>query len=76
MKALRNAMEGGTARHYQGIAGWVSRPNNTPIRNNGNNVDIDMEMLSMRENAAFYEIYSQIYNKKSAMVKSAIKPRG
>ncbi len=71
--ALRNAMEGGTAAHYQGIVGWVDRPNTTPVRNNGNNVDIDMEMVSMKENTSFYEIYTQIYKKKAEMIKTAIK---
>ncbi|SCA63067.1 Flagellar basal body rod protein FlgB [Chlamydiales bacterium SCGC AG-110-M15] len=72
-KALRNAMEGGTAAHYKSMQGWVDRPNNTPIRNNGNNVDIDMEMVSMQENSASYEIYSQLYTKRSQAVRSAIK---
>lgn len=72
-KALRQAMERGEASDYRNIRGWVSRPNNTPIRNNGNNVDIDMEMLSLKENARLYEVYTQIYNKKSSMIKSAIK---
>lgn len=75
-KALRNAMEGGTAEHYKDIRGWVDRPNNTPIRNNGNNVDIDMEMASLSENNSFYEMYVQIYNKKTSMIKSAIKGSG
>lgn len=75
-KALRNAMEGGTAAHYHGVRGFVDRPDNTPVRNNGNNVDIDMEMLSLQENASFYEIYTQIYQKRASLVKAAIKLGG
>ena len=47
-KELRHAMDKGTAEAYTGIKGWVNRPNNTVVRNNGNNVDIDMEMVAMK----------------------------
>jgi flagellar basal-body rod protein FlgB len=71
--ALQEAMKGGTTSDYQGIMGWVDRPNNTPIRNNGNNVDIDQEMMMMNENGSQYEIFTSIYSKKSQMLKSAIR---
>jgi flagellar basal-body rod protein FlgB len=72
-KALREAMGKGTASDYKNIRGWVDRPNNTAIRNNGNNVDIDMEMVSMRENAMMYQIYVDLYTKKAQMLHTAIK---
>jgi flagellar basal-body rod protein FlgB len=71
--ALQNAMEGGTAQHYKNIRGWVDRPNNTAVRNNGNNVDIDMEMTSIRENSASYEMFTQVYNKRASLIKQAIR---
>lgn len=71
--ALSQAMARGTAAEYQGIQGWVDRPNNTPVRNNGNNVDIDLEMLNLNENAMSYDIYAQLYSRKSNMVKSAVR---
>lgn len=71
--ALSQAMGKGTANAYEGIQGWVDRPNNTPVRNNGNNVDIDLEMLNLSENSMSYDIYAQLYSRKSSMVKSAIK---
>ena len=71
--ALRKAMEDGSSQAYNSVQGWVNRPNNTPVRNNGNNVDIDQEMFALGENASFYEIYSQLYQKKSQMVKAAIR---
>ncbi|MCB1135886.1 MAG: flagellar basal body rod protein FlgB [Chlamydiia bacterium] len=71
--ALKRALAGGRSQDYQEIEGWVDRPNNTPVRNNGNNVDIDMEMAEMQENNASYTIYTQLYNKKSQMVKAAIR---
>lgn len=72
-KALRNAMEGGTAEDYMEVKGWVDRPRNTPVRNNGNNVDIDREMFMLGENSAEYNVYSQLYNRKAQMLKSAIR---
>jgi flagellar basal body rod protein FlgB len=57
------------------IAGNVSNvntPNTTAVRNNGNNVDIDLEMVNMRQTAALYNIYTQLYNRKASLVKMAI----
>lgn len=71
--ALRNAMQKGTPEAYADIQGYVSRPNNTPVRNNGNNVDIDREMISINENGSEYQIYTNIYVKKSGLVKKAIR---
>jgi flagellar basal-body rod protein FlgB len=71
--ALQRAMHRGQSEDYQDIQGWVDRPNNTPVRNNGNNVDIDQEMVKMHENNSLYNIYTQLYSRNSHMVKSAIK---
>ncbi len=72
-KALREAMGRGHASDYRSIRGYVDRPNNTAIRNNGNNVDIDLEMLNMSQTTASYEIYTDLYKRKSQMVKMAIR---
>jgi len=71
--ALRDAMSKGHSSDYNTIQGWVERPNTTPVRNNGNNVDLEMEMVSLKENATAYEIYTSLYSKKSQMVKAAIR---
>ncbi|MDF2577844.1 MAG: flagellar biosynthesis protein FlgB [Chlamydiales bacterium] len=71
--ALKEAMREGTAESYESIQGWVDRPRNTPVRNNGNNVDIDKEMFDMQENAKLYEIYTNLYNQKSEMLSRAIR---
>ncbi|MBT7896076.1 MAG: hypothetical protein HN564_03670, partial [Flavobacteriales bacterium] len=63
----------GTAKGYRAVEGWVDSPNNTPVRNNGNNVDIEKEVMNMKENAMLYQIYSELYNRKSASVKKAIR---
>lgn len=72
-EALQEAMNRGSARDYQGVKGWVERPNTTTVRNNGNNVDIDMEMMTLNENANLYNIYSSIYRQKAQVLKSAIR---
>ena len=74
-ESLRDAMSKGTASAYANIQGHIEKPQNTPVRNNGNNVDIDLEMMNMDENKSFYKIYTTIYNNKSAMVKKAIRGR-
>jgi len=68
--ALQQAMEHGDVREARG---FKERPKNTPVRNNGNNVDIDMEMVALDKNAMSFEIYSQLYRQKAQMVRSAIK---
>ena len=71
--SLRNAMSRGDAQSYSSIEGWVKRPNNTPVRNNGNNVDIEKEVGALSGNATTYQIYTDLYSRKSRMVKAAIK---
>ena len=71
-KALKEALGNGSQEAYQNIRESTERTNNTPVRNNGNNVDIDVEMVSMDQNSVLYEIYTQLYQQKSQMVKKAI----
>lgn len=71
--ALQQALENGTAADYKAVRGYIAKPNTTPVRNNGNNVDIDSEMLDLGGNSAAYEMYGQIYNKKAEMLKYAIR---
>jgi flagellar basal-body rod protein FlgB len=70
--SLKYAMEQGSVNAYRNVQGFVDRPKTTPVRNNGNNVDIDLEMLNMRENSAYYKTLVELYNKKSGLVKRAI----
>ena len=72
-RSLNHAMSQGTATAYQGVNGRIDRPNNTPVRNNGNNVDIDMEIVAMKENSMLYQIYTELYAQKVGMVKRAIR---
>lgn len=72
-ESLRYAMDTGSVKGYREVEGWVGRPKTTAVRNNGNNVDIDLEMLNMRENSSYYNMMTEFYNKKSNMVKKAIQ---
>ena len=71
--ALQQALSAGHADDYRAVKGWVARPNTTPVRNNGNNVDIDMEMVALKENATTYEIFGSLYTRKAQMMRSAIR---
>ena len=71
--ALRQAMAKGHAADYGQIEGTVERPNTTLVRNNGNNVDIDQEIRALSGNSITYQIYTDLYARKSRMVKAAIK---
>ena len=71
--ALKQALSAGSKADYRGIKGWVDRPQNTAVRNNGNNVDVDMEMVTLGENSSSYSVYSQLYTRKAQMLKSAIR---
>ena len=72
-RSLRLAMDKGSASDYRRIEGWVDRPKNTAVRNNGNNVDIDLEMMNLKENSSAYELYTQIYSRKATAIKQAIR---
>jgi flagellar basal-body rod protein FlgB len=71
--ALSQALQNGAAEDYRQIKGYVARPNTTPVRNNGNNVAIDEEMLDMGRNSLSYDVYGQLYTRKAQALKSAIK---
>lgn len=71
--SLREAMHSGKAKDYSEVSGYVRHPNTTPVRNNGNNVDIDQEVLDLKENATLYSLYTHLYTEKASMVRSAIR---
>jgi flagellar basal-body rod protein FlgB len=71
--SLRQAMANGTSADYKSVVGHVSRPNTTPVRNNGNNVAIDQEMLQLGTNSTSYGIYGQLYTRKAQAMKSAVR---
>ncbi len=71
--SLRQAMSLGASEDYQAIQGHVAMPNTTAVRNNGNNVDIDLEMLNMKQSSALYDIYAQLYSRQTTNLRNAIR---
>jgi flagellar basal-body rod protein FlgB len=74
--SLNDALQKGHSAAYKGVRGEISRPNTTAVRNNGNNVDIDMETVSLQENSTLYQVYSEFYHQRLGMMKTAIKGGG
>lgn len=50
----------------------VKRSNNPPLRLDGNNVDVDMEMTELAKNTLFYNTLSQKIAKELALLKKII----
>jgi flagellar basal-body rod protein FlgB len=71
--SLQEAMRQGTADAYTAIRGYVERPRDTVVRNNGNNVDIDQEMYDLQENKQKHALFLTVYNKKSQLLDLAIQ---
>lgn len=71
--SLREALREGTAEAFDKVDGYIDKPNNTLVRNNGNNVDADLEMTHMHENSMAYDVYAQIYNRANSLTMAAIK---
>ena len=70
---LQKAMRKGTAEAYQNIGGRLVSPRNTLVRHNGNNVDIEKEVLDLGENRKLHRLYSEMYNRKSELLSIAIR---
>jgi flagellar basal-body rod protein FlgB len=51
----------------------VVTENRTSLRNDGNNVDIDVEMAKLSENAVFYNATAQIVSQRYAQILAAIR---
>ena len=51
------------------------RTKETTMRNDGNNVDIDMEMAKLSENALVFNIYSTLLKRKFQGLKNIIKAK-
>ena len=71
-KSLNWAISRGKAPYYRRVRGHIARPEDTPVRNNGNNVDIDMEMQNLNFTGQSYQIYSELYNRRANLVKMAM----
>ena len=57
-----------------GVAPELVSDLETPARPDGNNVSLELELNSMRENRLLYESYSSILRSHFALLESAIAP--
>jgi flagellar basal-body rod protein FlgB len=53
----------------------VAYPSNTEVRSNGNNVDLDVEIVSMAENTIYYNTLSTLLQRRYKMVRNVITGR-
>jgi len=68
---LRQAMLNGEST--RGLAPTVEEDNLSPARADGNNVTLELELNSMRENRMMYETYSTILGAHFELLRTAIK---
>ena len=53
----------------------ISHPDETDTKNDGNNVDLDKEVVNMSNNSVYYESMASILNKKFRMLTAAISEK-
>ncbi len=66
------------SKHLQGIGNnevnfTTVQESNLTFRNDGNNVDIDKEMVELTKNNSYYSAYVQMLISKLSMIKGAIR---
>lgn len=57
------------------MAGFLTKPNATQIRNDGNNVDINVEMGEAAKNGLYQQAVSQLLARRFRLTKDIIKGR-
>lgn len=57
---LKNMMQEGNKEGVSGYQFKITKPNETSLRNDGNNVDIDKEMAQMAKNGFNFALYSRV----------------
>ena len=74
--ALHKAIAKGQIDTAQSISPTVVQSNAVPLRNDGNNVDIDKEIGRLNKNTLLFSTYSNILSRKFRMLKSATTGQG
>ena len=54
----------------------IYEPQNTMVRNDGNDVSVDKEVTAAAENAMLYRTYIQLLRGKNSIINQAIRPTG
>lgn len=54
---------------------YTTQPNETDIKSDGNNIDIDKEVVNMSNNSVYYSTLATVLNKKFKALRTAISER-
>ncbi len=54
---------------------FTNQPNETDIKSDGNNVDLDKEVVNMSNNSVYYSTLATVLNKKFRVLRTAISER-
>lgn len=69
---LRKSARDGSSRDLTEVNPIVSKRTNTVVKENGNNVDLDMEMVNLAENALYYQALITQLNGQYSRLKTII----
>jgi len=72
-KVLADAVEDNKPADLDENEAWVVTPNNTPLNEAGNNVDLDMEVGEMVKNASLYKTYIRLLGRTYRQLDLAIR---
>lgn len=67
---LSRVLESGSMDELSGV---IIKPDNTPVRRDGNNVDLNKEMSNMAKNSIMFKMYSQLMNRRFRSMKEVMK---
>jgi flagellar basal-body rod protein FlgB len=71
--ALKEALTPGSGGRAPAVAAEVVPGTGGRLREDGNNVDIDLEMARLQKNAIYFQVYAQMLANDLAQFRSAIK---
>jgi flagellar basal-body rod protein FlgB len=74
-EALAEAISRGKRIDPSEVAGKLIEPDDTPIKANGNNVDLDVEVAEMVKNGAMYRTYVRMLDKLYDQMELAVSDR-
>ena len=72
-RELESAIKSGDEGAIQKLGMKLVKPDDTAVREDGNNVDIDIEMAKLSQNSMLFNIYATLLKKKLDGIKAVIK---
>ncbi len=73
--ALAKALDSSGAADLEQVKPELYRPRQTPVKSNGNDVNLEAEIGEMVKNALRYKTYVRLLNKKYQQMEAAINVR-